>query len=238
MLRRPGGLLIDYGETILEELEYNPRAGIELMLRHAVGGPAAVNIDAVVARAERISKEVADRRDVLQIETPWPALTRLIYDFFGIRFVVPLAELELLFWNASVKTRPMPGVREALLEFQRAGVPLGVVSNASFGPEIIRHELGKHGLADFFSEIVVSSEYAVRKPNPLLYETAAARLGVQPVEIWFIGDRLDIDVVGARAAGMTPIWYTPQVPANRADLDVLAQSWPELAETFRSAVVA
>jgi putative hydrolase of the HAD superfamily len=53
---------------------------------------------------------------------------------------------------------------------------------------------------------MVSAEYAVRKPNALLFSTAAARLGLAPEEIWFVGDRLDTDIAGARSARMNPIW--------------------------------
>jgi FMN phosphatase YigB (HAD superfamily) len=40
-----------------------------------------------------------------------------------------------------------------------------------------------------------------------LFETAAALLGVSCSDVWLIGNRLDTDVIGARAAGMTAIWY-------------------------------
>jgi putative hydrolase of the HAD superfamily len=232
---RPRGLLFDYGGTLVEEREFNARAGIEVLIRAASPPPTAA-LDAILARAERVTREVADRRDVVQIETPWASLTRLIHDCFGTRFGSPLADLELAFWNASVRTRPMPGVQDALLEFRRHGIPMGVVSNSSFGQRIIRHELAKHGLADGLAVIAVSAEYAVRKPNPLLFEAAAGLLGVPPAHVWFIGDQLDTDVVGARAAGMTPFLYVPQPIADSADPDVIATTWPDLARQFREAL--
>jgi FMN phosphatase YigB (HAD superfamily) len=74
---------------------------------------------------------------------------------------------------------------------------------------------------------MVSADYAVRKPNPLLFETAAARLGVPPRDIWFVGDRLDTDVAGATAVGMTTVWFNPErreVPPSAA-VDLSAASW-------------
>src|SRR5262249_13911171 len=164
-------------------------------------------IDQVMARANRISVEVAARRDEFHLETPWPTLTRLIHDYLGIRFAEPMAELELAFWRASVTTTPMPGAREALEQFHQSGLRLAVVSNCAFSQDVLRYELGKHGLADRLEFIVVSAEYSVRKPNPLLFETAAARLGVACNDIWFVGDRLDTDVTGAKAAGMKAVWF-------------------------------
>jgi putative hydrolase of the HAD superfamily len=234
--RPPRGLLFDYGGTLVEEVEDNPRAGTEAILRHATNLPAALDREAIFARAERVSREVAGRRDATGIETPWTSLTRLIHDFFGIRFAVPLTDLELAFWDASVRTRAMPGARDALLEFQRAGLPMGVVSNSSFGQRIIRHELAKHGLADALAVVVVSAEYAVRKPNPLLFETAAALLGVAAREVWFVGDRLDTDIAGARAAGMIAVWFPPSTEARRTEADLVAPTWGALAAMVRGAM--
>jgi HAD superfamily hydrolase (TIGR01662 family) len=219
----PHGLLFDYGGTLVEEAGVDLRAGNEWVLSRASYRPPHVSLEDVLERASRVSREVAGRRDQVHLETAWPTLTRLIHDFFGIRFDAPMAELELGFWRASVQTRPMPGAQKALEQFHRTGVPIAVVSNTCFSEQVIRYELSKHGLADHLAFVVVSADYSVRKPNVLLFETAAARLGVRPGDIWFVGDRLDTDVAGAKAAGMTAVWFNPknrQDPSRGADLTV------------------
>src|SRR5216117_4053112 len=125
MLAHPKGLLLDYGGTLVEEVDFDPRAGSKLLLARASYRPKHVSLEAILDRANKVSAEVAARRDQFQLETPWPALTRLIYDFFGIRFA-DLSELELAFWQASVTTRPMLGAREALEEFHDYGVLIAV----------------------------------------------------------------------------------------------------------------
>lgn|SRR5262245_4263740 len=206
-LSTPKGLLFDYGGTLVDEVSVDLRAGNEWLLSRASYRPAHITLDDVLARVGRVSRDVASLRDDTHVETPWPALTRLIHDALGIRFDTPIAELELGFWKAAVRTEAMAGARAALEQFQRAGLPMGVVSNTLFSEQVIRHELGKHGLTDHLAFVMVSSEYAVRKPNVLLYDVAAARLGVEPKDIWFVGDRLDTDVAGAKAAGMTAVWF-------------------------------
>lgn len=234
-MNRPKAILLDYGGTLVEELGANPRAGNELMLSHASVRPPAATLEAVQARANRVSHDVTSRRAQFQIETPWIALTRLIYDGFGIEFDQPLSELELDFWKATVSTRPMPGAAEALQVFRDDGVPMAVVSNSSFGPHIIQYELSRHGLASDLSFVMVSADYAVRKPNPLLFETAAARIGVEPADIWFIGDSLVADVAGAQATGMTAIWLPGYVEAAPGSADLIASDWPSIVDAFRSA---
>lgn len=227
----PQGFLFDYGGTLVEETAFDPRAGSEWVLARASHRPAGLTIDDVLARARRITDEVADRRDETGVETPWPAMTRLIYDFVGVRFDLPMAELEAGFWKASVRTRAMPGVRRALERFHDWGMRLGVVSNTSFGEPVIRYELGRHDLSTLLDVVVVSAEHAVRKPNPLLFDTAAARLGLSPRRIWFVGDRLDTDVAGAKAAQMTAIWFNSQRTSSSVrTADFVVADWDELVQ--------
>ena len=202
----PKAILLDYGGTLVEEISFDPQAGNAALLKLAAYTPPKVTLKLIMERAQAVSEQVAKRRDQFEIETPWVALTRLIHDFLGVRFDRPEAELEMAFWEASVTTRAVPGAGQALKEFREAGIPMGVVSNCSFRSEVIRYELDKYGLAKHLSFVMVSAEYAVRKPNPLLFSTAAARLGVEPDEIWFVGDRLDVDIAGAKAAHMKPVW--------------------------------
>jgi len=233
-LRRPKGVLVDYGGTLVQETGYDPRLGHEFLLSRAAFVPSHITPNDILHRANRVSEEVASRRDEFHLETPWPALTRLIHEFLGIRFSHPLSDLELGFWKASVTTEPIPGAREALEEFQRNQIPVGVVSNCSFQQEVIRHELTKHGLDAPLAFIMVTADYAVRKPNVLLFETAAAKLGIEPRDIWFIGDRLDTDVAGARAAGMQPVWFGSTSGGEATDDILVAPNWPAVMRFFRS----
>lgn len=234
-VRPPRGILFDYGGTLVEEAGFDARAGVELLLAHLIHHPRSLGVDDVLARVERVAREVSDRRDAFQIEAPWPAVTRLIYDYFGVTFDQPLSELESMFWDATVTTRPMAGARAALVALQALGIPLGVVSNSSFRGTVIGHELAKHDLAAPLAMVVASADYAVRKPNPLLFETAASLLDVAPHDIWFVGDRLDTDVAGARAAGMVSVWL--RAPNDRHDhgADLAVSSWSELLAKVRAA---
>ena len=233
MTTKPRGILFDYGGTLVEEVEFNTRAGRAWLLSRAVTPPDEAQLAHLERHADRVSAEVAERRDTFQIETPWTSLTRLIHDACGTRFNESMADLELQFWNASVKTRAMPGVREALQEFHDAHIRMGVVSNTSFSQATIRHELSKHDLADLLPVHVTSAEYAVRKPNPLIFEAAAGLLGLPCEEIWFVGDRLETDIDGATAAGMHPIWFSPQHDAGLAGMHLAVTSWAELATIVR-----
>jgi putative hydrolase of the HAD superfamily len=231
-------VLLDYGGTLVEEVEYDAIAGNRALLALASRCPDGLALETVVERASRVSADVAARRDAFGIETPWPSMTRLIHDHFGTEFSRPMPELELAFWDASVTTRGMPGARRTLEALHAAGVPVAVLSNSSFGAPVIRHEIAKHGLAEHLAFVMVSADYVVRKPNPLLFEVAGRRLGVAPGDIWFVGDRLDTDVAGARAAGMRTVWLRPPGaidPRAADEPDLVVRDWAELLRCFEAA---
>lgn len=230
----PRGLLVDYGGTLVREVTADLLAGHDWLFAQASHWPSQVTRALVLERAARITRDVAGLREHVHLETPWPTLTRLIYEYLGVRFDAPIADLELGFWKASVETRPMPGAREALDRLHGAGVRVGVVSNSSFGMPAIRYELEKHRLTDHLSFIMVSADYSVRKPNALLFETAAARLGVSPDATWFVGDRLDRDVIGSKAAGMTAVWFNPDGEPDPGQLaDVVVAGWDDFMNRWQ-----
>ena len=242
----PKALLVDYGGTLVEDTKFNPRGGNEWLLTRAVHRPPHVTLEHVLVRAERVASELSARRDEFQVEVPWPMVMRLVHDFLGVRFEDPMSALELGFWQATVKTRPKAGARDALARLHRANVPVGVVSNCAYGEHVVRADLAQHGLTDHLAFIMVSAEYSVRKPNVLLFDTAAARLGIAPQDIWFVGDRLDTDVAGAKAAGMTAVWLAASTEANAResesknacegaparDADLIVRDWEDLVRQY------
>ena len=66
----PRGLLLDYGNTLVDELNVDSQAGNEWLLSRASFRPDSVSLEQVVARANRIATEVAGRRDSANLETP------------------------------------------------------------------------------------------------------------------------------------------------------------------------
>ena len=61
------------------------------------------------------------------------------------------------------------------------------------------------------------------------------RRSLGPEEIWFLGDSLAFDVEGARAVGMTPIWYNPHhEDAGAASPAAQLHGWPGLEELLDS----
>jgi FMN phosphatase YigB (HAD superfamily) len=112
---------------------------------------------------------------------------------------------------------------------------LAVVSNFDYTPTAL-DILERAGVADLFETIVVSDEVGWRKPHPAIFTHALERLGVAPREALFVGDRADIDVVGAQRMGMHAVWINREaqtLPAGLAPPEYEVRDLTELSRILR-----
>ena len=101
-----------------------------------------------------------------------------------------------------------PARHRALLERLAARHRLAVVSNFDYTPTALAI-LDAAGVRDLFATIVVSDEIGWRKPRPDIFRETFRRMGVGAEGTLFVGDRADIDVVGAQQVGMHAAWINP-----------------------------
>ena len=106
----------------------------------------------------------------------------------------------------------LPPHHAALLRGLRPRHRLAVVSNFDYTPTACGI-LEREGIAHLFEAVVVSDEVGWRKPHPVIFETALRRLGVSAGEAVYVGDRADIDVVGAQGVGMDAVWINRDASA-------------------------
>jgi putative hydrolase of the HAD superfamily len=95
--------------------------------------------------------------------------------------------------------------RSALARLKAAGLLLGVVSNSEGRVE---EALEAAGLRDYFDVVIDSGLIGIEKPDPRIFQAALEALAVSPEEAIYVGDLYEIDVVGARAAGIEAVLVT------------------------------
>lgn len=95
-------------------------------------------------------------------------------------------------------------VADVLNNLAGRGVPMGVISNGSAEQQTLK--LRRTDLIQYFDPIVISESVGVSKPDRLIFETAARRMGRNADDCIHVGDSLEGDVAGALAAGMRAIW--------------------------------
>lgn len=87
---------------------------------------------------------------------------------------------------------------------QAAGLKVAAVTNASGSHQ--RAKLNRLGIARFFDTVVIAGELGAAKPDPVIFRTACDNLDVPVDEALHVGDRLDVDALGARDAGLHGVW--------------------------------
>ncbi len=96
------------------------------------------------------------------------------------------------------------------------GIAVGVLSNTIWGRDYHRGLFARDGVLHLIDGDVYSSEIDWVKPHPQAFLAAAARLGVEPQECVYVGDRLYEDVYGPQQVGMRAI-HIPHsdIPADQ-----------------------
>jgi putative hydrolase of the HAD superfamily len=79
---------------------------------------------------------------------------------------------------------------------------LGLLTNATKDKLSLHRKLGLEGYLDF---VVTSQEAGADKPKPPIFLAALDRAGVEAFEAFHVGDQYQLDIVGARGAGINPI---------------------------------
>ncbi len=133
---------------------------------------------------------------------------RKFFDHLYERFAMPKS------W------RVFDDVAPALSDLRERTVRLGVVSNWD---ERLRPLLKRLKLDEFFEMIVISCETGRCKPAAEVFEEAIRRLGLPAACILHIGDSLNEDVQGAKAAGMRAILIDRSAPPSKGVISSLAE---------------
>ena len=99
--------------------------------------------------------------------------------------------------------RPYPDTIKTLIALKKMGLKLGVITD---GITIKQWEkLIRLGIVDFFDEVVTSEEFGLGKPNVEFFEYGIKKMGLNPDEAVYVGDRIDRDIIPANKVGMCAI---------------------------------
>ena len=109
-----------------------------------------------------------------------------------------------------------PAALPCLAALKAAGCRIGLAGNQ---PEDAEAALSAAGFpADF---IASSARWGVEKPDPAFFAKVAEAAGAAPAETAYVGDRLDNDVLPAKAAGMLAVFL------RRGPWGMAHAGWPE-----------
>ena len=130
----------------------------------------------------------------------WERVSTHAFDLCGVPASgrPPADELRAVFARPEA-WKIYPEARDALADLKRRGHRLGVLSNwDSRLPELLASlDLDAH-----FDAVIYSAAAGYEKPHPAIFTAALDALHVDPSRAVHIGDRLEEDYAGAKAAGL------------------------------------
>jgi len=144
--------------------------------------------------------------------------------------VIPYEVVEKAYEDITLEPlpNPMPYVRNALDAMKAAGYRLGVICNTGMaGGRVLREVLRRHGLLDYFEVTTFSNEFGVSKPHPTIFLHTLEELGaIKPAQALHVGDVEELDIEGARRAGLHSALYAPDADDDPpTDADFIVRDW-------------
>jgi putative hydrolase of the HAD superfamily len=92
-----------------------------------------------------------------------------------------------------------------ILEYLSEKYKLHIITN---GFEEVQYlKLHNSGIKKYFNTITTSEEVGLKKPNPVIFETALKKASAIPQKSIMIGDSLEADIMGAKSAGMHTLFF-------------------------------
>ncbi len=146
-------------------------------------------------REERVTKEQLRRG-------------RLVDSFTHLKVTYPLVTIDAMAASyideLPVNNHLIPGAAE-ILKYLYPKYKLHIITNGF--QEVQTIKLQKSNIAHYFETVTSSEEVGVKKPNPLVFQTALEKANTTANRSIMIGDTYEADILGAEGVGMHALFY-------------------------------
>ena len=122
--------------------------------------------------------------------------------------------------------RLFPDAMPTLSSMRAAGLKLGLITNGSFRMQ--GRKLECVALTATFDTVLISDAEGISKPDVRIFLRALERLEVKPAAAAFVGDHPEVDIAGARAAGLRAIWRRDPRRSGTVEADAVIDQLDDL----------
>ena len=109
-----------------------------------------------------------------------------------------------------------------VLEYLQQIYRLHIITNGF--AEVQSLKLQNSKISHFFETVTTSEEVGLKKPHPVIFETALEKASVRPDKSIMIGDTFEADIIGAEKVGMDTLFFNyrkESIPSNYKVVDKL-----------------
>lgn len=205
-MQKPKMVIFDAGKTLLNYLDIDTLRGVRVYTKYLSENPRNLT-------AEDIDREVnavfetfeACRKNLFEVHEQ--TVLKLAFDLLGLKFSIPVEEIERIIWENDSTIVGVKGAEALLGYLNQAGIRTAVISNLDFSGHLLEERLNRVYPNNRFEFVIASSDYGIRKPMRHLFDVGIRKSGLNAGDIWYAGDKLKVDVKGAKEAGMVPVLY-------------------------------
>ena len=166
------------------------------------------------------------KQDELRVKRMWLSLLDFKIADDGLSKQLNVRFLDLL----PTRNLLFPHTREILQYLADKNYVLHLLTN---GFEKIQHSKIKNsGISSFFKEVITSEGSNSLKPHKEIFEYALKKSGAGLHESIMIGDTLDVDILGARNAGMDQVFVNHLKISTQDKPTYIVHSLKELEDIF------
>ena len=122
---------------------------------------------------------------------------------FGTQIFMTL-DLEQTYWRTFLsQSKLFTSVKEFLMDIKSDGITTAIVTDLT--AQIQFRKIVYFQLDSYFDYVVTSEEAGFDKPHDETYQIAIEKLGIEPEDIWMIGDNPIADIAGANKFNMVTV---------------------------------
>ena len=213
-MSKPKMIIFDAGRTLLDYASIDTQKGVKALLPYITENPLNLSIAEIDQRMDEIAASFDACKKQL-FEVPEQTILTLTFNLLQLKFSIDVSEIERILWNTVPEIVPTPHAREILDLLNEMGIQTAVISNLDFSGSLLAERLNKLYPNNQFRFVIASSDYGIRKPNPFIFEAGIAKSGFDASDIWYVGDKIPVDVKGSSSVGMTPVLF--KCPRNHYD---------------------
>lgn len=234
----PKMIMFDYGHTLAYEPSFDGIKGEEAVLKYATRNKNNLSAKEVSDFSSKLFDKVLNKTRVNGIEIHSHHFQRLIYEFLEIEIPLSQNEIEKIFMDNAEPVFLMPDADKIIDYINKNGIRSGVISNIMNSGKALEDRVNSLLPDNRFEFIIASSEYIFRKPDPIIFELALKKAKLKPEEVWFCGDNIQVDIKGASAVGIFPVWYENKLDCYYREKSndipecehLHIKEWPELID--------